>query len=51
MGYKAFKVIKTEKDVIGNIIHNVHTPKTEKFAVTISPSGGIEAIYDKTRNQ
>ena len=51
MGYKAFKVVQTNEDIIRKDLSDLGTLQTERYTVTFSQNGEIESIYDKKENK
>ena len=47
MGYKAFKVVQTGRDVINKTLENPFLLETKRYKITLSENGVIEAVYDK----
>ncbi len=47
MGYKAFKLIKTEEDVVAKPLENTSVLETKRYTVKLSENGFIESVYDK----
>ena len=48
VGYKAFKVIKTGEEVVRQTIDDPWHISTDIFDVTLSETGGIESVRDKS---
>ncbi|MBO5899024.1 MAG: alpha-mannosidase [Clostridia bacterium] len=47
MGYRAFKVIKTEEAVVPQTQNDLYTLETERYTFTLAENGGIASVYDK----
>ena len=47
MGYKAFKVVQTNEDIIRKDLSDLGTLHIERYTITFSQNGEIESIYDK----
>lgn len=51
MGYKAFKVVQTGKDVPKQSLENPFVLETNQYTVTLSETGEIVSVYDKKSNK
>ncbi len=51
MGYKAFKVVQTGKDVPTRNSENPFVLETNQYLVNLSQQGEIVSVYDKIRNK
>lgn len=51
MGYKAFKMIKTDEDVKYDAIPDHRTIETEGYTVNLTKNGEIESVYDKAKKK
>ena len=48
LGYKAFKVIQTNEEILRPRLPCTNVFETERYTVTLSKNGMVESIYDKT---
>lgn len=51
IGYRAFKLIKTEQDVIAREIEDLHCIHTKRYTVNFSKNGWIESVFDKAQSR
>ena len=51
MGYRAFKLIKTEEPVVPQGQDELRTLETERYTITLSEHGGIASVYDKSEQR
>ena len=47
MGYKSFKVIKTEEDIKKRELDNISCIETKRYTIKLSQNGKISSVYDK----
>ena len=47
MGYKAFKLIKTEEDVVNKPLENANELETKRYIIKLSENGFLESVWDK----
>ncbi len=51
VGYKAFKVVQTQKEIEANIPEDKYTYETERYRIVLSKNGGIDSVFDKVENK
>ena len=51
MGYKAFKVVQTGGDVVNGTLESLSVLETNRYTISLSENGTIDAVYDKINNK
>ena len=47
MGYKAFKLVQTNEELVQGTVENLRRVETQRYVFTLSENGCVDSIYDK----